>query len=178
MFLGLMAQSGFGQVKIGFIDLNRTFNEFSKTKQADAQLKDRADKFNAERKKMLEDYDALKEAIKTLREESQDEALSEDERKAKRDLAVDKLVELREFETKIRNFDAQRKKELEEQSKRERKRIIDEINVVLKDYAQNQGFTAVFDASGESLNQVPLIIYYDEKLDITEDILGIINAAE
>ena len=170
-----LAGAATAQDKIAFIDLNKAFNEYGKTKEADQQLKDRAEEFNAERKALIKEYEDLQDVFKQLRDDSQNQALSEDVRAEKRAQAEEKLVALREFESKIRSFDGTRKKQLESQSRRMRQSIIEEINTVLQTYAKNQGYTAVIDSSGESLNQVPFIVYRNDKLDITDDVLKIIN---
>lgn len=164
-----------GEIDFAFVNLDKCFNEYYKTKLADAQLKEQAKDFNEERKKLISDYEAKQEAFNSAREESQNTALSEDERNKRRNEAEEKLVELREYEAKIRNFDASRKKQLQDQSQRMRKRIVEEIKKSIQTYARNQGFTAVFDSSGESFNGVTLVVFNDEKVDITEDVLDLIN---
>lgn len=160
---------------IVFVDLDRAFNEFYKTKMADAQLKEQADGFNVERKTLVDEYEKLQEKFNALRDSAQDTALSEESRAAKRSEAEDSLVELRAYETKIRRYDESHRKQLDDQSRRMRKRIVDEILQVVEEYAQTQGYTAVLDSSGQSLNGVNSVVYYDVKLDITDSILGTLN---
>ena len=45
--------------EIVFVDLDRTFSDFYKTKRADAQLKEQADEFNDERTQLVDDFEAL-----------------------------------------------------------------------------------------------------------------------
>lgn len=163
------------ELKVGVINLDRAFNEYYKTKLADAQLKQQADEFNEERKKLIEEYEKLQEQFAKLRDESQNIALSESVRSAKRDEAEDKLVELRDFESRIRRFDETRRKQLDDQSRRMRKRIVDEILQTANNYAKVRGFQLVLDSSAQSLNGVEMVLYADPKLDITDDVLGELN---
>jgi outer membrane protein len=158
-----------------FIDLDRAFNEFYKTKLADTQLKQQADEFNGERKTMTADYEKKQKEFGDIRDEAQNTALSDDVRTEKRNLAEEKLVELRDYESRIRRFDDSRRKQLDDQSRRMRKRIVEEIQQVVKDYAQTQGYQAVIDSSGQSLNGVEIILYTDSKIEITDTILGLLN---
>ena len=160
---------------IAFIDLDRVFNEYHKTKVADTQLKDQADEFKQEHQKMVDDLKALQDEFTALRDEAQNTALSEDAQNDKRMAAEEKLVEVREKESNIRSFDESRQKQLDEQSRRMRKHIVEEIQVVIKKYAEGQNFTAVVDSSGDSLNGVPVILYTQPKLDITDEIVDQIN---
>ena len=158
-----------------FINLDRAFNEFYKTKLADTQLKQQADEFNDERKTLVTDYEKIQKEFGVIRDEAQNTALSDDVRTEKRNLAEEKLVELRDYESRIRRFDESRRKQLDDQSRRMRKRIVEEIQQIVKDYAQTQGYQAVIDSSGQSLNGVEIILYTDPKIEITETILGILN---
>ena len=158
-----------------FINLDRAFNEFYKTKLADTQLKQQADEFNDERKTLVTDYEKIQKEFGVIRDEAQNTALSDDVRTEKRNLAEEKLVEVRDYESRIRRFDESRRKQLDDQSRRMRKRIVEEIQQIVKDYAQTQGYQAVIDSSGQSLNGVEIILYTDSKIDITDTVLGFLN---
>ncbi len=164
--------------RFAFIDLDQAFDEYYKTKLADQQLKEQAEEFNAEREELMQEYEALQEEFNAAREQAQNTALSEEVRNEKRNEAEEKLIEIREFESRIRRFDRNRRQQLDEQSQRMRKRIVDEIRETIQGYVRNQGYTAVIDISGESLNGVPLVIYADPDANITEDVLELINKGQ
>ena len=56
-----------------------------------------------------------------------------------------------------------------------RQGILKEINDVIGKEARDQGYGFVFDKSGNTLNGVPAIIYSQEGLDITDDIIKVLN---
>jgi len=161
--------------RIVFIDLDRVFNEFYKTKLADAQLKEQADEFNEERRKMVEEYEAMNDRFTEAREQAQDIALSEDVRNRKRNEAEELLIEIRDFESRIQRFDQTRRKQLEDQGRRMRTRIVGEIQEEIQKYARSQGYQAVIDSSGQSLNAVEIILYIENRLDISAAMLDILN---
>jgi outer membrane protein len=174
--LGLGLTPGFAaEQSVVFVNLDRAFTEFYKTKLADAQLKQQADEFSNERKTLVANYEKIQKELNTIRDEAQNVALSEDVRTEKRNLAEEKLVEIRDMESRIRRFDESRRKQLDDQSRRMRKRIVDEIRQIVLDYAKTQGFQAVIDSSGQSLNGVEMILYTDSQIDITDEVLGILN---
>ncbi len=164
--------------RLAFIDLDRVFNEYSKTKTADAQLKAQADEFNAERKELIAEYEKLQEEFNKLRDAAQNPALNVDAAEQKKSEAEDKLVEIREYESKIRRFDESRRKQLDDQSRRMRKNIVEEMRKIIEEYARTQGFIAVMDSSGQSLNGVESLLYVDPKYDITDAILDQLNATD
>lgn len=172
--LGPLAGWGADQ-RIVFVNLDRAFSEFYKTKLADAQLKEQADEFNAERKKMVEQYEKIQQTFNATRDEAQNTALSDEVRSRKRSEAEERLVEMRDYESRIRTFDESRRKQLDDQSRRMRKRIVDEIRQVIESYARTEGYSAVIDSSGQSLNGVEMIVYTDSKIDITDSVLDMLN---
>lgn len=164
--------------KIVFVDMDKVFNEFYKTKLADAQLKDQAEEYKTERTKMVDDFKKLQDTFKEVRDEAQNTALSEEARNQKRNEAEEKLVELREMEGKIRRFEESRRRQLDEQMKRVRDKLVEEIKTTISTYAKTQGYTAVLDSSGENLNGVPSVLHFDARLDITVAVVDLLNTGK
>lgn len=173
---GALAQERRAAVVV--VNMDRAFSEYYKTKQADTQLKAQAKDFDEERKKMLEDLDRTDKEFTTIRDESQNTALSEEVRAAKRTLAEEKLMLKRELEAKIRRFMELRQKQLDDQGRRMRKGIVDEIRGVVKIYARDRGVEIVLDSSGGSLNGVEIVLYNDSRVDVTDDIIKVLNASQ
>lgn len=163
---------------IVFVNMDRAFREFYKTKLADEQLKTQAEEFNEERKKLTTEFEKLQEQFNLLRDEAQNTALSEDARAAKRSAAEEKLIETRDMETRIRRFDEARQKQLDDQTRRMRKRIVEEIQQAIQTYARTQGLSTVIDSSGQSFNGVELVLYQDVRSDITDIVLEQLNKTE
>jgi outer membrane protein len=158
-----------------YVNLNKVFDEFYKTKLADAQLKEQADQYKEERTKLVDDFKKLQDDFKAARDEAQNTALNEEARNTRRTEAEEKLVELREMENKIRRFEESRRRQLDEQTRRVRTKLVDEIKEVLAKLAREKGYGAVIDASGENLNGVSTILYYDSKADITDLLVDLLN---
>src|SRR5262252_2970762 len=83
----LMTVSAWAQTKIATIDLRKVFDNYWKTKQADAALKDRAADMEKEHKNMLEDWKKAKEDYQGLLAGSNDQAVSQDEREKRKKAA-------------------------------------------------------------------------------------------
>lgn len=179
---GLVAVAGLASARaeerVVFVDMDKVFNEFYRTKLADAQLKDEAEAYKTERAALIDAFKRLQDDFKTVRDESQDTALSEDARNQKRTTAEEKLVELREMDGKIRRFDETRRRRIEEQMKRQRDKLVGEIRETITGYAKAQGFTAVVDASGLSLNGVPSVLFYESRNDITQAVIDLLNTGK
>lgn len=158
-----------------YVNLDKVFDEFYKTKLADGQLKEQAEQYRTERTKMVDDFKKLQDDFKSARDEAQNTALSEEARNTRRSEAEEKLVELREMENKIRRFEESRRRQLDEQTRRVRSKLVDEIKETLATMARDKSYTAVLDSSGENLNGVSTVIYYDAKLDITDALIEVLN---
>lgn len=160
---------------VAYVDLDKVFEEFYKTKLADGQLKEQADQYREERTKMVDDFKKLQDDFKAARDEAQDTALSEEARNARRTAAEEKLVELRETENKIRRFEESRRRQLDEQTRRVRSKLVDEIKETISKLARERNYSAVIDASGENLNGVSTVLYYEPKSDITVELINLLN---
>lgn len=164
--------------RIMFVNMNKVFDEFYKTKKGEEQLREQEQEFRTELKSMVDQLKALQDAFKLAREESEDRVLSEEARNARRAEAEEKLVELREMDAKIRRFEETRRRQIADQMKRMRDKLVVEIREVLSGYAKSQGFLAVMDASGDNLNAVPNILYYDPSRDITAALIELLNTGK
>lgn len=160
---------------IVFVDLDSVFTNYNKTKTAEAQLKEQADEIKGERSAMIQQFEKVEADYKALRAQAQNTALSEDARNQKRAEAEDKLIEVRDLESKIRRLEESAQRKIEEQSRRARKRLVDEINVIIREYAITKNYTAIIDISGESLNGVPTVVFYNPNLDITAEVISMVN---
>ena len=163
------------ETHIVFVNMDRIFNEFYKTRLADTQLKEQASQVMDERKKLQSDFERLQGEFNKLRDDAQNTALTEEVRSQRRTSAEEKLVEVRDYESKIRRFDETRRKQMEDQSRRMRKRIVDEIRDTIQIYARNQMYSAVLDVSGQTLNGIETVLYTEPRMDITGEIVDVLN---
>ena len=164
--------------RIAFVNMEQVFEQYYKTQRADRRLKDQALEFNTERSELIEKIEKMEADFNALREEAGDETLSKDGQDRKRSEAEAVLVELRATEQEIKQFEQTRRRQLEEQGRRMRKAIVDDIDEVIKRVASERSLFAVIDSSGPSLNQVPVFLYSDPSSDITAAIVALLNVGE
>ncbi len=168
-------QSADALERIAFIDMERVFQEFHKTQLADAQLKRQAREFAQERDVLVEQAEALRDEHNELRSQAMDPAISDE---AREDIMVqveEKLVEFREKENEINEFNQLRAKQLEDQGRRMRENIVEEIQSVINRYARNNNHIAVIDSSSQSLNAIDVVLFVDTRYDITDDVIELLN---
>jgi outer membrane protein len=171
--LGASAQVPTGRIVT--VDLNRVFNEYYKTPIASSKLKETADSFNKEHEEMLANYKKEIDDVNKLREEQDKPEYSADVRQQKKKALEDKLVETNKIQHDIDEYRASHRKILEEQTQRMRTTILKEINDIINKEARDAGYQLVLDKSGNTLNGVPAIVFSQDSLEITDDIVKIMN---
>lgn len=169
------AWSASAEQKIAFINMERVFDEYHKTKTANARFKVRGEEIDVKRKELVTKAKTLKAEFDKLNAEYRDKSLNENAREKKREAGEDKLTELKEAEGNLMEFDKVFKKEISDQMRQMQLQIVGEIRGVIQTYAAENKIDIVFDSSGKTLNNVESVMYFDFSLDITEPILAIMN---
>ncbi|MEM7385321.1 MAG: OmpH family outer membrane protein, partial [Verrucomicrobiota bacterium] len=162
-------------LKIGIVDMKRVFADYHKTKEAEEDI----NKSKAKAKRELDDqtakYKQLLEQFQELAKAATNEALAPDLRKAKEAEANKKGQEAKSLERQISEFRARRERQLQEAVLRMRKGILEEIRQLVDDVSKKDGYDLVFDKSGLSMNQVPILLHSKDGVDFSDQILKILN---
>lgn len=161
--------------KIATMDLKRVFDNYWKTKQADATLKERATDFEKARKGIIEDYQKSNEDYKKLIESANDVAVSSEEKEKRKQSAEKKLIEIKDIEDSLRKFDTSSKTTLGDQKLRMRDKLLTEIRETITSTAKAGSYAFVVDTAAESANRAPIFLFWDGKSDITEMVLSELN---
>jgi len=153
-----------GTLKIGTVDMQRAFKEYSKTKDAEAKINDAK---NAAKKALDE--------INTLNKQLDAPALSADAKTQKAKERDDKISNIKNMEREISEFRQTRERQLQEQAMRMREGIVKEITDIVMDKVKTNHMDLVLDRSGMSLNGVPVVMYAPDNVDFTSDIITVLN---
>jgi Skp family chaperone for outer membrane proteins len=183
ILLGLGVWLGFpnradAQTRIATIDLRKVFDEYHKTKTADAALKDEAAELDKERKSLMDNYTTSNEAYQKALDEANNQAISADEREKRKKVAETRLLELKDLEGSITQFDRQARSTLEEKQRRARENILVEIRAAINAAAKLRGLELVIDIAAETVNRTPVVIFNNGSNDITDAILEKLNEGE
>jgi outer membrane protein len=163
------------QNKIATLDLRKVFDSYWRTKQADIQLKERAKEFEKQRQEMIDSYKSANDEYKKLIDSANDSAITADEREKRKKDAEAKLVEIKGIEANITQFDRTATTTLNEQRKRMREKILQEIYELVNTKAKAAGYTLVIDTAAETINNTPVLLYYTKDNDLTDEILKQLN---
>lgn len=176
VLLALAGTPAFAQGKTATIDLRKVFDNYWKTKEADAALKERAAEMDKQYKTLTEDWTKSRDEYQKLVATANDQAVSAEERAKRKKLADAKMNELKEGEQTIEGFRRQATATLDEKKRQMRDKILGEIRTAINTKAKAAGFSIVFDSAADSANATPVLIYNSGDNDITDEILAQLNA--
>ena len=162
-------------IKFGVVDMEQLFKDYYKTKIANGKLKKQAETYKEYSDKLAKSQLQLTEEFKSLRDSSQNIAFSASQRESKRLAAQDKYRQLKAKEVELEQYGREKRIQLRDQEAKMRQDILIEIRKTIAKYAKQNKFTIVLDSSGKTLNDISAVIYYQTKINITDNILKIIN---
>lgn len=165
------------EFKVAVIDMEKVFQEYYKTKIADANLKRQAEIYKQYSDKLNESLLKLQEEFKSLRDAAQNIALSDVERENRRLGAQDKYRQLKEKEEELKQYSTDKQTQLRDQYEEQRGVLLGEIKETIQRRCKAEGYMLVLDMSGKTLNNIPSIVYSSPVLDLTESVLKEINMA-
>jgi Skp family chaperone for outer membrane proteins len=149
--LGLSIGTAHAADKFAYVDLTKIFSEYTKTKDYDKVLGDKQSAYESERDKMVAEVKGFQDKLNLLSDK-------------------DKEAKKSELENKIKNlqeFDRQKQGDLCKEQDERMKELLKDINESIKQYAEKEVYTMVFNDR--------VLVYQDKSLDITDKIVAIVN---
>ncbi|HYE29868.1 MAG TPA: OmpH family outer membrane protein [Methylomirabilota bacterium] len=168
--------SAHAQSKIALVDMKKLFEGYYKTMQAGLQVADTLAESEKTLKGMLEEYEKGGEEYKKLLDSANDQAVNADERAKRKTSAEKKLLEIQEIEKSVTQFRRTTQVNINERNKRMRDEIVKQIRDIVAQKAKAGSYNLVFDSSGESFNQTPVVLYSEGASDLTKEILTELNS--
>ena len=163
------------ELKIAVIDMEKTFQEYEKTKTIEIKLNQQMEVFKEYSNQLNQQYQNLRKQYEAARDDSQNIAFSGAERENKRQKAQQLYESLKLKEQEMTSYTESRKTQIRDMYTKLRGEVVDEIRKAVHNKAVIEGYTIVLDQSGESLNDVGFVIYVQPGLDITDSIIQDLN---
>lgn len=172
-----LAGAASAQTRIASVDLSKVFADYWKTKQATLALEERKadlikelDSLNADKKKLLEQY-------QKLNAEANDQAVSPEEREKRKKATEAKLKDLKDSDESIKQFTVRSDTDLKSQFQRMRNNVLGEIKETVNAKAKAGGYSLVLDSAAETINGTRVFLYSNGENDLTTAVLEQLNAA-
>lgn len=139
------------ELKVGFVNLARVFDGYTKTKTSDAQLQRKGEKKEVELKTRMQELRKMRESL---------ELLNDDARETK-------ALELEEKADELQRFRANTARNLRRERDKAAKELLGDIQDVMETYATERGFTVILDSQS--------LLYGHKRHDVTDDVLALLN---
>ena len=162
--------------RIGIIDMQRVFDKYYKTKQAQAQVDDQTADFEKRKKGMLDDYQKANRDYKKLIDSAQDQAVSVEERDRRKSAAEKKLLEIKEIEQDANLYQQTINEQLKMQARRMTETILRDIRELVEAKGKAGGYTLVIDVAAKSAVGTPIVLYTNGQNDMTQEVLSQLNS--
>ena len=162
-------------LKVGTVDMNRAFKEYTKTKDSEKKINEAKDAAKKEYDDRAENYKKALEEINKLSQQLEAPALSADAKTQKAKERDEKIASLKNMEREINEFRQTRERQLQEQAMRMREGIIKEITEIIMERVKTAQFDLVFDKSGLNMNGVPVLLHSKDNMDFTTDVITALN---
>lgn len=155
IFLLSMAGVTFAQseIKIGFVDLSRAFDEYQKTKDFDKDLEKKGDIKQQQREKLVKEVRKMRDEIELMNEKAREKKEQDIEEKIR----------------SLQEFDQAAKTELTKERDDMVRDILREMNEVIQDHGRKNGYSIILNDR--------VLLYGGEAMDLTDDIIKILNGA-
>ncbi len=171
VLLAATAFSATAQTKVANVDMKKIFNGYWKTKQASSALESRKTELRKEIKDMADGLDKAQTDYKLLLDQSNDQAISADEREKRKQSATSKAKEINNSKVALEQFQRQAEAQLADQSQRMSGNLVTEIQKAVADKAKAGGYTLVLNSA-----TTEVVVYSDSAADITDAVLSQLNA--
>src|SRR4029077_20235533 len=162
-------------LKIGTVDMQRAFKEYTKTKDAEAKINDAKNAAKKEYDDRADSYKKALDKVNNLNKQLESTALSADAKSKATKERDDEIANIKNMEREINEFRQTRERQLQEQALRMREGIVKEITDVVMEKVKATHLDLVFDKSGMSLNGVPVLMFAPENWDFTAEVLTALN---
>lgn len=162
--------------KIGTIDLDQVFEAHPKTVASAAALKEKEEDAKAEAEALVERQKKLQAQVEEARAAAKSPLLSEEARKEKRAAADAAETEYSAFMVSARRQTETKLRALREEVLEMRGQIVDEMMTELAAFAEQEGYALILDRSGLTMNNVPVIVYAKDALDVTKAFIEFIQS--
>lgn len=162
-------------MKVGTVDMNKIFQSYYKTKDAENKINEQLAAFQSEFNSRQETYRKSLEEIQDMNKKMEDKALGQAKKDELNKSRESKIQENQQMGRELESFQRTRARQIDEQRARERNRIVEEIMDVVKKKVGSDNFDLVFDKGGLSFSQVPIVLYSRDNMEFSEEIIRTLN---
>lgn len=168
--------TAFAELKIGSVDMKKIFESYWRTKDAETKMSETRATLKRDLDERNEKRKELQDKIEKLNDEVRKPELSKDKAAAKMKEREEKIAEWQNMMRELQQYQQEKEKQLADQTLRIRNGLVEEIKKIVDEKVKAASYDLVFDTSGNSINNVPVIMYAKESYDFTKEVIEKLNA--
>lgn len=168
----LIARQAHAQLRVGTVDINRVFQSYGKTAEAEKKIAAAKEAATREFNDRADAYKKAIEEVNRLNEQIDDPASSAEAKAAKKVTREEKVAPIRKMEREITEFRQTREQQIQEQIRRSKEELVREITNVVLQIVKAKKMDLVFDRSGASFNGFSPVLFARESDDFTEEVIA------
>jgi outer membrane protein len=183
LLMTFLGGSALAQNKIATVDMRKLFDNYYKTKQAQAIIQDIVTGYVKDEKALNDEVKKDSDEYQQLLTQAGDPAISADERDRRKQSAADKLKQLQDRKAEIDQYERTAQATLSDKRQQMSGKIMAEIQAVVNTKAKADGYEIVLNTAAEGINlgtaniNVPSsVVYSAREIDLTADVLKQLNA--
>jgi len=173
--MGLLLSPVFAELKVAMVDMTHLLNNYHKSKAAEQEEKVNREAIGKGRDKREAEIKALLEELKKHQTDLRDPQLSDTKKREILETAQLKNGNLKNLQVELQEFLDRSSRALNEKMVGLMNDIRSDVVNVVNQYAEGAEVDYVFDESGLTSTQVPFIVYVRNRVDITADVLKLLN---
>jgi outer membrane protein len=170
------SQDASAQTSIGTVDMKVIFEKYWRTKEAETKMNEVRATIKRELDERAQKRKDLEGEAAKLQDDLKKPEISEAKKKSLVGELQKKSGEYNEVMKDLQAFTQEKEKALLDQTTRIRNGIVDDIKKVISDIVKTEGYDLVFDVSGQSINQVPVVLHAKESYNFTQKVIDKLNA--
>lgn len=172
----LSALAAGGQTaRIAVIDFDQINEGYSKSKAHFAALKADEERIKAELAKEFEGYKQLIDQARLLQKQFNDSAANPAIREAKLKEAQELFAKAQSESRRLQEVKREKEGAYQKRYGEATAEVLRDIQAAASTYAADKGIDIIFDKSGKTRNASSLVQFADTPLDVTADLLALLN---
>ena len=158
-------------LRIAVADMDAVFRALPETVAAQSALDEGIREIDAQMRSLIAEGRAIEDEVSALSAAMRNDLLTDDARAAKRLEYEEKVIEDRAHKAKVSRLYDSRMKQLQERIVREKEAIVADLLARAAFFARRAGYDLLLDRSGMTANNIPIAVFVDPRLDVTEPLV-------
>ncbi|MFW5802738.1 MAG: OmpH family outer membrane protein, partial [Verrucomicrobiota bacterium] len=161
--LSAVAQDADGKLTVRTISMDEVFDKYYRTYDVKERFTARQADLAKEEALKKDEMERLARDIEKLNKEMA--AFTPEKREATKEEIEEKIYRLQRMQSDFRDWQRKREMEFEREFGQERARIVEELRMAVADYARENNIDIVLDRSGQSKNNVAVVVFAHPEWD-------------